>query len=120
MKSPKKPFPLLIIIALILQGCSDGCENETIQIAKSPNGLWTATVFSRNCGATTAYSAHVYLDAENKPVPDMGNIYRGAHYSRVKAQWEGDKKLIITTDPATDTRLLMKEYSGVNIELIRE
>jgi len=38
----------------------------------------------------------------------------------VKVQWEGDKKLIITTDPATDTRLLMKEYSGVNIELIRE
>lgn len=115
---------LLLFVTLIIQGCSDGssdgCENETIQIAVSPNGVWAATVFSRNCGATTAYSAHVYLDARDKPVADMGNMYRGAHYGRAKVQWDGNNKLIITTDPGTETRLLMKEYSGVHIELVRE
>lgn len=107
----------LSLLAFVLQGCSDGCKNTVVQAVVSPDGALAATAFTRDCGATTAQTVQVYLGAKSDAVPDAGNVFRGTHSGKVTVQWHGDKKLLITTD--AETFLLMKEYAGVSIELLR-
>lgn len=46
---------LRVLLILLLTGCSNVlCSNDIINETKSSDGKYIATVFDRNCGATTA------------------------------------------------------------------
>ncbi len=113
-----KPLAFLFsLLCFLTQGCSDGCKNTVIQTAVSPDGTLAATVFTRDCGATTSQTVQVYLGGKVEAVPDVGNVFRGTHSGKATVQWQGDKKLASITD--AETFLLMKEYEGVSIELLQ-
>jgi hypothetical protein len=100
-----------------LLGCSDECENVIVQKLDSPDGKLRATVFSRNCGATTSESVHIYMGGIEDSIPDSGNVFRGVHSAKAKVSWLGNSKILISTD--AETFLIMKEYAGVEFELHR-
>jgi hypothetical protein len=60
-----KPLVLVAAIALSLSGCTfllhSNCENTVKSEIQSPDGRYAATLFERNCGATTDFSTIVSL-----------------------------------------------------------
>lgn len=54
------------LLILLLTGCSNLlCSNDIVNETKSPDGKYIATVFDRNCGATTANLRIVTLRLAN-------------------------------------------------------
>jgi len=62
---------------LLITSIGDGlCGNEIERSVTSPNGEYKAVVFSRSCGATTGFSAHISVIEHDKELPnDGGNVF---------------------------------------------
>ena len=116
-----KGFSLILTLSLLitaaLSGCLFDCKNVTIQSAPSPNGLMVATVFSRDCGATTSVSVQVYLGAAGEKVPQTGNVFRGTGSPNATVKWHGNDVLEISSD--AKPFLLMKQYGSVGFEFVQ-
>jgi uncharacterized protein YxeA len=57
-----KPFILTSVLAVFLTACDDLlCSNDIIKEQSSPDGRYIATLFERDCGATTSYLRIVTL-----------------------------------------------------------
>jgi hypothetical protein len=55
------PTPLLL---LALSGCSNPlCTTQEVALLRSPDGRHQATMFMRECGATTDFTTQVSVDA---------------------------------------------------------
>ena len=106
---------LLLLIFLGLQSCSHESEKDIIQEIASPDGNLVATVFKTQGDATVALGVNVYLGGKGDAVPNYGNVFRGTHSDKAQVSWVDNKHLVISTD--AKVFLLMKEYSGVTIEL---
>lgn len=52
---------LYVFLVLLISGCSDICDVELLSEKTSPDGQYVATVFERNCGATTPFVRVVSL-----------------------------------------------------------
>ena len=61
----QKHFSYLVLSVILLQGCnipfSDGCDDRIATEAASSDGKYVATLYIRNCGATTDYSSIVSI-----------------------------------------------------------
>lgn len=67
--------PIACAVTAICSACLDltgGCGNETLADVAAPSGDKRAVVFTRNCGATTEFSAHVSVIAVGDALPDRG------------------------------------------------
>jgi hypothetical protein len=63
----------LCLLPLPLQGCFFVCGSDEIGRTASPGGQYVATVFVRNCGATTDFNTNIAIVATGESVPKHGN-----------------------------------------------
>ena len=95
-----------IVLALlaISAGCSDDlCSNAVVAQVKSPDGLRTAFLFERDCGATTDFTTQVaVLRAESLP-DSAGNVFvaDSDHGAAPGAAWGGPPAEIRWVDNST-------------------
>jgi hypothetical protein len=87
---------------------SSSCRNEVLSEVRSPNGKLKAVVFSRDCGATTAFSTQVsILPASESAGTDGGTVFvsdtdHGAAASgpgggpAVKVDWSSSDTLVVS------------------------
>ena len=70
---------LLAVVCLNMQGCifdASACENEVLSHHPSPTGQYTASIFQRNCGATTPFSTQVSVLAGDEQLANLpGNAF---------------------------------------------
>ncbi|WP_344705557.1 hypothetical protein [Sphingomonas swuensis] len=76
---------------LVLSGCSDGCSNSIINRADAPDGLHSAVLFQRDCGATTGFSTQVSVVEHGDQPTGGGNTFRADddHGAAVAGKWGG-------------------------------
>ena len=88
----RMPRGLIAIGGLILLGgCSDVCSNTTIAALDAPDGLHTAIMFQRDCGATTGFSTQVSVLDAGEATSDGGNAFRADdnHGGAAVGDWGG-------------------------------
>lgn len=97
------------------------CGNETLQQSYSPNGLYKAVVFERDCGATTGFSTQVSIlpVGEELSDSDAGNtLICSDDFGRqeIKIEWEGSRCLkLFYSERACD---LSKEAGQTGISIV--
>ena len=87
----------LLLLCMPLGGCkvlSSGCEDAVLKETASPHMRYTATVYERDCGATTDFSTIVNL--RERSVRFKGDsfgpfIVKGRH--NLEVSWETNTKL---------------------------
>lgn len=77
------------------------CGNAVLSDVRSPDGLFTAVGFIRNCGATTPYSAQVsILEGAAQLDNEAGNAFTceggSADSLPLGLSWLGPRELLIT------------------------
>jgi hypothetical protein len=92
----------------------DLCENVMIDMVASPDDLWQAVAFERNCGATTSTSINISLITMRDFPRGSGNIFVSSG-NGVKLAWDDSSTLDVVYDPADRVFLANKDYSGVAI-----
>jgi hypothetical protein len=94
-------LPLVTSLVVALAACgSNLCSNEVIAEIPSPDGAYVATVFERNCGATTPFirvvmlrSASSTLDADRHA--DWVSTTEGQ--PTVDVRWLNENELQVTS-----------------------
>lgn len=83
--------PLTLIALFAFAGCSDACENTTASRLISPDGTHAATLFQRDCGATTGYSTQISVLDNGEAPADSGNAFRADddHGAAAVGEWQG-------------------------------
>ena len=91
---------LVLLLGAFLGSCDASlCSNELINEVASPNGKYIASVFERNCGATTPYVRVVSLhssDAKLAPEDSDDWVFTIHGQSDVKVSWIADDKLKVS------------------------
>src|SRR5262249_7194322 len=120
---------LIAVATLALTGCyksippSDQCRNEHLQEAFSPDHLWKAVVFMRDCpGSASAFQVSVLAAAAPTPT-EAGNAFRqdataeaaGRHSHRVQQVWKGGRELWISHDEQMKVAYSVAEVGTVTI-----
>lgn len=117
---------VLAVTAFTCSSCSDTCSNTQISRADAPDGLHSAVMFQRDCGATTRFSTQVSVVTQGEQPSASGNIFRADDGHGVAAagawggpwaetKWLAPDHLLIRY--ATKSRLFEQkdEVSGVKI-----
>jgi hypothetical protein len=87
-----------LLATLALWGlCGCGlCKDEILEEAASPDGKWTATVLTRDCGATTAeYMAVNLHDSKHKNLDVENDVFVTKHIHRLHVSWSGNDSLVL-------------------------
>ena len=72
---------IALIIFCIVAGCSSSgggggaCGNLTVRALKSPDGIRTAVLFARDCGATTDFSTQLSIVPTAQQPKEGGNVF---------------------------------------------
>ena len=108
------------ILCLIVSGCvGSECGNKLLSEATSPNNEYVATVFSHDCGATTAVAIVVSIRAAGSEF--NGNEAEGYVFTmqgdhEVHLQWSSPNRLVIRRPPiASDVFMDVKKWKGVQV-----
>ena len=82
---------MLAAAVLTFSGCSDTCSNNPISRADAPDGLHSAVMFQRDCGATTGFSTQVSVVAQGEQSSGSGNTFRADddHGAAAAGKWGG-------------------------------
>jgi hypothetical protein len=110
----------------MLSGCADGCGNMTVIRSQSPDGRHDATLFQRDCGATTGFSTQISVLDHGASPSGSGNAFRADddHGAAAAGSWGGSWAEVkwLTSDHlliryATQSRIFAQEseVSGVRI-----
>lgn len=95
-----KTISLLLFLSVALISCGRGsCSNVIVSEAVSPDKKYTATIFERNCGATTPFIQIVSLRfTKSKFNPENYSdwVFTIHGKTAVKLNWEDTNKLIIS------------------------
>jgi hypothetical protein len=104
-------------VALGLFLASD-CE-DTVKIeAKSPDGKYVATLYERDCGATTDFSTVVNLRVSSARFKgdDLGVVVlKGQH--KLDLAWDGNTKLQLQCHDCRSEDIFKQERIWKNIEI---
>ena len=94
---------ILAVAALTCSSCSDTCSNTQISRADAPDGLHSALMFQRDCGATTGFSTQVSVVAQGEQPSGSGNTFRADddHGVAAAGTWGG---------PWAETRWLAPDH----------
>lgn len=110
---------LLITLALMLTGCSSFlCGNDILQEVVSPDGKFVATVFERNCGATTPYLRIVNLRLANTPFDAEASddwIFKINGQPKVQISWSDIDNLSISYTGSGETPTLIYSWKQVKV-----
>jgi hypothetical protein len=101
----------LVFAALLLGGCGNDlkgmdsistCSESITQRLPSPNGNIVATLFERNCGATTGFVTHINLRLsthadrpDNHGVVSVGQVLIANGQPQIRMEWEGDNTVVV-------------------------
>ncbi len=66
---------LSFIALLACAGCSDACDNTIAASSLSPDGVHSAVLFQRDCGATTGFSTQISILGANDKPSGGGNAF---------------------------------------------
>ena len=82
---------ILALAVLMCSRCSDTCSNTRISRADAPDGLHSAVMFQRDCGATTGFSTQVSVVAQGEQPSGSGNAFRADddHGAAAAGTWGG-------------------------------
>lgn len=91
---------LVVLLVILLASCDASlCGNKLIDEVSSPDGKYIASIFERNCGATTPYIRVVSLRLSGTkfaPEDDDNWVFTIHGRSDVKASWVAAGKLKIS------------------------
>jgi hypothetical protein len=81
----------VLLVAILLGGCSEACQNTVVERWLAPNGQNEAVLFQRDCGATTGFSTQVSLVRAGADPDAGGNIFRADddHGKAKTGSWGG-------------------------------
>jgi hypothetical protein len=113
-------FLLGLLASSVFSGCDDEvfsrCEDNATIEAVSPGGRYVATVFERNCGATTDYSTNVSL-REAKEASDTSSqtpIFTVTGQPAIALQWSTETTLTVVV-PETETFKKLDVWRDVRV-----
>jgi hypothetical protein len=90
-----QPLCTACVFCLVLMGCGM-CSDTVKTVEKSPDGKLTATLFVRDCGATTDFSTIVSVHRPDSTFKDdSGMVFVVKGESAVKSYWDGSRSLRI-------------------------
>lgn len=123
MRKPRiKPVFLVVPITLFLSGCAfllhSSCENTVKSEVRSPDGKYVATLFERNCGATTDFSTIVNLRESSVKFKgdDLGAvIVKGQH--RIDLVWDDNTRLRLQCSDCRPEDIFKQERSWKEVEI---
>jgi len=107
--------------AIFMSSCSSepSCENELQGHSLSPDGKWSAVIFSRNCGATVGDSYQVSIVPSGEMPIGKGNalvVDQAPPYSnRLKPIWNGGDSIIVPIPAGSRIFLKVDYVSGVRV-----
>lgn len=110
---------LYVFSALFLSGCSDLCGVDFLSESKSPDGKYIATVFERNCGATTPFVRVVSLRHAGSgfsPEDDDDWIFTIHGQSDINVLWIESTKLKISYSPTGDSPTQRTKWEKITIK----
>lgn len=93
------------ISSVALCGCSlfEGlapCDTQVQKQVRSPGGQYVATVFHRECGATTGFNTQVGIRRSSKAFdPQSGQVLAIAGQHDVTLAWIGNTRLVVSFPP---------------------
>ena len=115
-------LPLLATIALCFGGCAfllhSNCENTVKSEIHSPDSKYVATLFERNCGATTDFSTIVNLRESSASFKDddLGIvIVKGQH--KLDLVWDGNTKLQLECHDCRAEDIFKQERTWKDIDI---
>lgn len=110
-------FSSVSLLAIAFAACSGSeCVNEVRQTIISPDETKKVILFSRNCGATTAFNAQATIVGGDEALPDEpGNVFV-SDKGEVKISWKEDGGILVVCD--SEVRFFKKEavVRGIRIE----
>jgi hypothetical protein len=120
--SKNRSLFLLLPLAFTLGGCGfllrSGCDNKIKSENPSPDGKYVATLFERNCGATTDFSTIVNLRESSAKLKgeDLGVlILKGEH--KLDVIWEGNTRLRLQCRDCRPDDIFKQEKTWQGIEI---
>jgi Family of unknown function (DUF5412) len=96
-----------------------GCENDVLAESTSPDGAYVATVFERNCGATTPYYRVVSLRPRTSgfdPEEKGAWVFEVRNRPEVKVAWTGARQLSIMHSSVGEITLELDHWKDVEID----
>jgi hypothetical protein len=74
-----------------LNGCSDGCADRVVGRVDAPDGMHSAVLIQRDCGATTGFSTQISVLAAGEEPSGGGNAFRAdsGHGAAKTGEWGG-------------------------------
>jgi len=114
------------LLAALVSGCSDACKNSTVSTVTAPGGDLKASLFQRDCGATTGFSSQVSITNIAGGPSGAGNVFvadtdHGAASTAtwggpwVEVRWLSPQDLLIRYDASARVFTQNESVSGVNI-----
>ena len=95
--APRTTWTIAVVIAPFGSlGCAGLCGNTITNRVTSPDAQRDAVVFTRDCGATTAYSTQVSIVRAGGPLPNQpGNVFIAPDSTEVRLEWIGGDTLLV-------------------------
>lgn len=106
-------FPIILFVSLMAIVGGGLCDNELVTSVSSSQ--YEATLYNRNCGATTDFVGVVKVD--NK------KVFSANHYrtDQILLKWVNDSKLQIEYSGSPEDIFINKNsYKNVDIDLIQK
>lgn len=99
------------------------CSNLLLEEKISPDGKFIASIFERNCGATTP-SVYVVSFRLSSAKIDLDNfddwVFTIHGQSKLKARWEKNDELTIFYSNTGDNPTQRKEWKGIKVSYKKE
>ena len=119
--SRKLKFVLLIAF-LFLQGCfSFFCKDDRIGEVVSPDQKRVATIFVRDCGATTDFATRVEVRWRSSDRGDEDSVLGVEGEPDIQVHWLDDKTLAVKCDQCDEEKIYRRvtKIGNVNIQFER-
>jgi hypothetical protein len=113
---------------LFAQSCQGACRNEIINQVESPSGVYAATIFQRNCGATSGNNFQVSIFRRDAALDGSGNtfvvdypnnFYQPGHpLPVVKLRWNSEST--VTIEYSSGARIFTQAVmiQGINVNYV--
>ncbi|MGZ3912012.1 MAG: hypothetical protein ACXVBR_18140 [Flavisolibacter sp.] len=108
-----------MLLVLFISGCSDLCGVELLGESKSPDEEYVATIFERNCGATTPFVRVVslrHVGSEFAPDDDDDWVFTIHGQSYIHVSWIENKKLEISYSETGDNPTQRTKWEKITIK----
>lgn len=110
---------LVATVAVFVYFLDPLCVNEPLSSLDSPNGVYQAVLFQRNCGATTPYSLHVSVLPYGAVLPDeAGNVLIVRDHNLIpRLYWSSPSNLVLEYPAYADISPIQGAPAGVSVQL---